>query len=124
KTDSKLGTILADSQGMTLYTLTSNGKAVACDATCASVWPPLELPPGVTVPSSGPGVTSLGTATGSNGTMIVTYQQLPLYRFTKDKDSGDAYGEGLQSFGGTWHVVKTGSAAAGTTPTSSSGSGY
>jgi predicted lipoprotein with Yx(FWY)xxD motif len=123
KTDPKLGTILADSQGMTLYTLTSNGKAVTCDATCASVWPPLELPPGVTTPSGGPGVTNLAAAAGPNGTMIVTFQGLPLYRFTKDKDSGDAYGEGLQSFGGTWHVVKTGKAA-GTTPTSSSGSGY
>src|SRR5438132_9571659 len=121
KTDTKLGTILADSQGMTLYTLTSNGKAVACDATCASVWPPLELPSGVTVPSGGSGVTNLGTVAGPNGIPIVTFQQLPLYRFTKDKDSGDAHGEGLQSFGGTWHVVKTGAAAAGTTRTSSSG---
>ena len=57
------------------------------------------------------------------GTTIVTFGALPMYRFSKDKDDGDAYGEGLQSFGGTWHVVKTG-AGASTTPTSSSGSGY
>jgi predicted lipoprotein with Yx(FWY)xxD motif len=123
KTDSKLGTILADSQGMTLYTLTSNGKAVACNATCAGVWPPLELAAGVTAATGGPGVTNLGTAPGPNGATIVTSGGLPLYRFTKDKDAGDAYGEGLQSFGGTWRVVKAGAAAA-TTATSSSGSGY
>jgi len=123
KTDSKLGTILADSQGMTLYTLTSNGKALSCNATCAAVWPPLELPAGVTAPTGGPGVTNLGTAPGLNGATIVTSGGLPLYRFSKDKDAGDAYGEGLQSFGGVWHAVKTGAAAA-TTPTTSSGSGY
>ena len=30
KKDPKLGNVLADSKGLTLYTLTSNGKAVAC----------------------------------------------------------------------------------------------
>jgi predicted lipoprotein with Yx(FWY)xxD motif len=124
KTDAKLGTILADSQGMTLYTLTSNGKAVACSAACAAVWPPLTLPAGVTTATGGAGITGLGTAAGASATMVVTIDGLPLYRFTQDKDSGDAYGEGLQSFGGTWHVVKTGAHAGASTSPTSGGSGY
>ena len=41
KKSDKLGTILADKSGMTLYTLTNNGKAVACTGACLQAWPPL-----------------------------------------------------------------------------------
>ena len=135
KTNATLGTILADSQGMTLYTLTSAGKPVACNATCSSVWPPLELPAGVTTPTGAPGVTGLGTTTGPNGTKQVTHGGLPLYRFSRDTASTDASGEGIQSFGGVWHVVKAGAAstvttiattpnATASTTSTTSGSGY
>jgi len=125
KTDAKLGQVLADSQGMTLYTLTNNGKPVACTGNCSAVWPPLELPAGVTTPTGGPGVTQLGTAPGPGGTTLVTIRGLPLYRFSRDKDSGDAYGEGIQSFGGVWHVAKVEAAASpASTPPTNSSSGY
>ncbi|MCA1656955.1 MAG: hypothetical protein LC713_04495 [Actinobacteria bacterium] len=42
-----------------------------------------------------------------NGTRLVTANNLPVYRFAKDTDDGDAYGDGIQSFG-AWHVVKAG----------------
>ena len=29
----------------------------------------------------------------------------PLYYFVKDKDAGDAYGEGLKNFGAEWYVL-------------------
>jgi predicted lipoprotein with Yx(FWY)xxD motif len=106
KADAKFGTILADDKGMTLYTLTSAGAAVTCDATCAAVWPPLELPSGASAPTSTPDVTGLGTTAGPNGTTIVTHDGLPLYRFSRDQTPADALGEGIQSFGGVWHVVK------------------
>jgi len=106
KTDSKLGAILADASGKTLYTLTNNGQAVACTDACIAVWPPLETPAGVTTPAGGPGVTGLGVAASPTGTQVVTSNGMPLYRFSKDADEGDTYGEGVQSFGGTWHVVK------------------
>src|SRR5205807_2547079 len=106
KTDAKLGTILADDKGMTLYTLTSAGAAVTCDATCTAVWPPLELPSGVLTPTSTPDVTGLGTTAGRTGTTIVTHDGLPLYRFSRDQTPADALGEGIQRFGGVWHVGK------------------
>jgi predicted lipoprotein with Yx(FWY)xxD motif len=120
KHDQKLGTILADNQGLTLYTLTSAGQPVPCTGPCLSVWPPLEVPAGVT-PTGAAGVTGLGTAPAPGGTQLVTFQGKPLYRFATDKDSGDAYGQGIKSFGGVWSVQQltaTSSAPAG------SGGGY
>jgi hypothetical protein len=52
----------------------------------------------------------------SNGMLQVTYAGMPLYRFAGDRAKGEANGEGLHSFGGTWHVL-TSSHAAGTTST-------
>lgn len=119
KVDPKLGEILADSTGLTLYTLTKNNAAVACDPTCAAIWPPLEVPPGGALPTGGVGVGTLGVAPGPANTQVVTYGNLPLYRFTKDKAPADVNGEGVSSFGGTWHVVKVGASATSTSTSSS-----
>ncbi len=107
KKNDKLGTVLADKAGMTLYTLTNNGKAVACTAACLKVWPPLDAPAGVSTPKGSAGITGLSTAAGSGGTHLLAVNGLPLYHFVQDKDGGDAYGEGIKSFGGVWHVAKT-----------------
>ncbi len=106
KTD-KLGTVLADKAGMTLYTLTKDGKAVDCTGPCLQAWPPLVAPAGVSTPKGAPGISGLSIAKGSGGTSLVAAGGLPLYHFIKDKDSEDAYGEGIASFGGVWHVSKT-----------------
>ena len=100
KHDGKLGTILADRKGLTLYTLTSGGRPVPCTGSCLTVWPPLEVPAGTT-PSGVPG---LGTAPAPapDGSQLVTFQGKPLYRFAKDTDGGDTYGQGVNSFGGVW----------------------
>jgi predicted lipoprotein with Yx(FWY)xxD motif len=118
KVDPKLGEILADSAGLTLYTLTNNNIGVACDPTCAAIWPPLEVPPGGALPTGGVGVGLLGAAPGPNNILLVTSGALPLYRFTKDKVPADVNGEGVKSFGGTWHVVKVGSPTSSTAPSS------
>ncbi|MDQ6927101.1 MAG: hypothetical protein M3159_00375 [Actinomycetota bacterium] len=128
KVDPKLGEILADNTGLTLYTLTANtltantvaanNVAVVCDPTCAAVWPPLEVPAGGLLPTGGIGVGVLGVAPGPNSTQLVTSGGLPLYRFSQDKAPADTKGEGVKSFGGTWHVVKTGAGATSTTSSS------
>src|SRR4051794_32348781 len=82
KVDPKHGEILADRTGLTLYTLTANNVAVACETTCPSVWPPLEVPAGGMLPTGGVGVGPLGVAPGPNSTLLVTSGGLPLYRFT------------------------------------------
>jgi predicted lipoprotein with Yx(FWY)xxD motif len=35
----------------------------------------------------------------------VTYNGHPLYFFARDKDDGDAYGQGISSFGSDWYVL-------------------
>ena len=47
----------------------------------------------------------LGTITRPDGTKQVTYKGHPLYYFSKDKDDGDSYGEGLKTFGSDWYVL-------------------
>jgi predicted lipoprotein with Yx(FWY)xxD motif len=47
----------------------------------------------------------LGTITRSDGSKQVTYKGHPLYLFAKDKDGGDAYGQGIKSFGAGWYAL-------------------
>jgi predicted lipoprotein with Yx(FWY)xxD motif len=101
---SKFGTILVDSQGRTLYTLTNNNAAVPCAGACQTVWPPALLLAGQQ--PAGSGVSNVSTASGSSGQQV-TYKGLPLYRFSGDVTSGATNGDGINSFGGIWHVVKT-----------------
>jgi predicted lipoprotein with Yx(FWY)xxD motif len=115
----KLGPVLVDSAGKTLYTLTNTaGAPVPCTGQCLTFWPPLVLPAGATTATGAAGVTGLATVTTSGG-MQVTKDGAPLYRFSADAAAGDTNGEGISSFGGTWHAVKV-SAAPGAAPTSAS----
>jgi predicted lipoprotein with Yx(FWY)xxD motif len=114
-----VGTVLVDAQGHTLYTLTNNGAAVACTGTCAAAWPPLTVAAGAKVKGA-KGTKALSVA---SDTHQVTSKGLPLYRFSGDTQAKQANGEGLNSFGGTWHVVKL-SGATTTKSTTSTTSGY
>lgn len=111
------GSILVNSQGMTLYTLSSEGNgAFTCTGSCLGVWPALLLPAGTT-PTAGAGVTgTIGVVTRPDGGTQVTYNGFPLYTYVGDSAPGDATGDGITSFGGTWHVVKL-AAAPVTSPT-------
>jgi predicted lipoprotein with Yx(FWY)xxD motif len=115
-----VGVILVDSTGHALYTLTdATGAAVACTGPCLSVWPPLTVTGKV---KAAKGVKSLSKTAD---TSQVTSKALPLYRFAADTAADQAKGEGISSFGGTWHVVKVkGSAGASKSKSTSTTSGY
>jgi predicted lipoprotein with Yx(FWY)xxD motif len=123
--NSSKGTILVDSEGKTVYTLTNAGQPVPCTGACVSVWPPLMLPAGVTTATGGSGVTGLGTV-AANGGQQVTVNGAPLYHFSGDQGAGSTNGDGINSFGGTWNVAKAGGGGASpsTTGMTRSGSGY
>ena len=81
------------------------GDPVECTGPCLGAWP-LELPDGTTEPTAPEGV-ALTVVDGPDGSKLVAADGLPLYTFAGDGSEADAKGEGLQSFGGTWRVVKT-----------------
>ncbi len=103
---SKLGTILAvGSKKMTVYMFEGDkGAASSCTGACASVWPPVTTSGGPTA-SGAASSADLSTITRSDGATQVTYKGHPLYFFAKDKDSGDAYGQGVHGFGADWYVL-------------------
>jgi predicted lipoprotein with Yx(FWY)xxD motif len=107
-----VGTVLVNSKGQTLYMLTSEkGGKITCtdDNGCTKVWPDTELPEGVTSATAGSGIRSslLGTVKNSAGELYVTYHGWPLYTYTGDNGPGQANGEGITAFGGTWYVLST-----------------
>ena len=52
----------------------------------------------------------VGTAALPDGSMIVTYNKMPLYTFIKDTKAGDVAGQGV---GSVWFVVSPDGKAVG-----------
>jgi predicted lipoprotein with Yx(FWY)xxD motif len=103
--NSRLGKILVDSHGRTLYLFKKDkGKKSACFGSCAQFWPPLRAA-GKPKAGSGAKASLLGTIKRSDGAAQVTYNGHPLYLFVMDKKAGDTNGEGVTAFGGTWFAV-------------------
>jgi predicted lipoprotein with Yx(FWY)xxD motif len=102
---SKLGKILVDSTGRTLYLFKADtGMASTCDGACASAWPPLTT---AGQPTAGAGVSGskLGTTKRSDGSTEVTYNGHPLYKFAGDGAPGQTTGQGVDGFGAEWYVL-------------------
>ncbi len=109
--NAKLGQILVDGAGKTLYLFVADsGSSSTCYTSCAQLWPPV-LTSGP--PQAGTGTTAslLGTTTRTDGKTEVTYGGHPLYYFVSDKQAGDATGQGVNSFGALWWVVSPSGAA-------------
>jgi predicted lipoprotein with Yx(FWY)xxD motif len=110
-TNAKLGSILVDDKGMTIYLFVADtGMASTCYTACATIWPPV-LTTGAPQAGTGAQASLLGTTTRTDGTVEVTYADHPLYYFFKDKATGDATGQGINGFGGLWWVLSPAGAA-------------
>jgi predicted lipoprotein with Yx(FWY)xxD motif len=118
-----MGTVLVDARGFTLYVLsTETSGKIMCTGSCATAWPPLLLPGGVTSATAGTGVSAskLGTIKRPDGGTQVTYNGMPLYLFTSDQSAGKATGQGVAGFS---VVTVTGSGAPSSSPAGSSSGG-
>ena len=101
KDDPKLGKLLTDPAGRTLYWFTKDKPGVSnCSGGCLAIWPPFTSSGALTLPAGVPG--KLSTITGSNGSAQVSYDGMPLYYYSKDTQPGDTAGEGVLK---TWFVV-------------------
>ena len=102
---SKLGTILVDSRGHTLYLymFDTNGSSSCTNVdSCYKTWPPLMA---TGTPHAGRGVDPilLGTVHRIRPAgRQVTYNGHPLYRYSQDTKAGQIKGQGLFSL---WYVV-------------------
>lgn len=106
----RLGTVLTGSDGASLYLLSSaSGDPVHCDGACLSIWPPVVVPSSVRRVRAGRDVAGhLGLVPRSSATEQVTDNGYPLYTFAGDSRPGQTKGQGVVSFGGTWHLVRAG----------------
>ena len=106
-----------------VYDLTGDSKShPECTAAngCFTFWAPLKVPSGKT-PTKAPGIKGKLSLWHRDGFAQVLLSGHPLYYFVGDAMADDATGEGIVSFGGTWHVWKalSGSPAGGTGSTMS-----
>ena len=99
------GPILVDSDGVAVYIYTKdtqNGTTSACtDEECTSEWTPVSTQ-GAPVAGAGAIQDLLGTITGPDGAMQVTYNGWPLYYSNADNGSGSTNGQGLEN---EWFLV-------------------
>jgi predicted lipoprotein with Yx(FWY)xxD motif len=100
--NARLGSLLVDANGMTLYLFTKDSPNTStCYGKCASAWPAL-LTAGNAVAGNGVDASKLGTTTRTDGGTQATYNGWPLYYFAKDKQAGDTAGQGV---GSVWYLV-------------------
>ena len=119
----RFGKILVNASGLTLYTfeIDSPTESKCTDSGCVTYWPPLTVNG---LPAAGSGVSGkLATITRPDGSQQLTYNGKPLYTFKLDQKPGDATGDGINQYGGVWHVVSlSGSPSSGNnTPSGSYG---
>jgi predicted lipoprotein with Yx(FWY)xxD motif len=102
---SKLGTMLVDSSGRSLYLFEADkGPSSTCSGSCAAAWPPLTTSG---APKAGGGVKQalLGTTKRKDGSTEVTYHGHPLYYYAGDSAPGATTGQALDQFGAEWYVL-------------------
>jgi predicted lipoprotein with Yx(FWY)xxD motif len=99
-----VGDVLVDAAGRTLYVFSPDKRhAPTCTGPCTAAWPPLL----VRHVQAGNGARKrlLGSVKTKDGRRQATYDGWPLYTFSGDSKAGQANGQGLKGFGGTWSTI-------------------
>jgi predicted lipoprotein with Yx(FWY)xxD motif len=117
--------IVVNARGMTLYLLTGDApRHLKCThrlvggLDCLTIWKPLTVRTSSTSRiKAGPGVTGrLGLVKRAKNSYQVTLRGIPLYTYVGDSRRGDVNGEGIRSFGGTWHTLPASTRSPSTKP--------
>lgn len=98
--ETSLGTVLTDTDGMTLYLYTRDepGKSNCYDR-CAQNWPPLDAS------GDARGAGKFSVVERQDGTHQWAYDGDPLYLWVNDQNPGDVTGQGV---GDVWFVIEAG----------------
>ncbi|MFC8224910.1 SCO0930 family lipoprotein [Streptomyces sp. NPDC057287] len=99
----KLGEVLTDSEGFTLYRFdkdTAEPPASNCEGDCAKAWP--AVPAENATAAAGTEASLIGEVTRTDGTKQLTVAGWPMYRYAQDAAPGDAKGQGV---GNTWFAA-------------------
>ncbi len=100
--------VAVNSRGVTIYQLgPETARHLVCRSqACFAAWPPLKAKGAVTKMAGVSG--KLGTIK-RDGFTQVTLNGKPVYTFIEDNGRrGEAEGDGINNFGGVWHVVREG----------------
>jgi predicted lipoprotein with Yx(FWY)xxD motif len=99
---SNLGWVLAEANGMVVYTYggDTKGGSPTCTGACEALWPAVTGSPAASPDVTLPG--TLGTVSMSNGAKQITYNGYPLYTL-KGAGALSTRGQGIE---GKWHVIK------------------
>jgi predicted lipoprotein with Yx(FWY)xxD motif len=115
-------TVLVNARGRTLYELSpeTTHHLLCKSSACFSFWPPLKVSSAKAKLVKGAGVKGKLGIIKRHGFFQVTLSGRPLYRFSQDSAKGQAHGQGIMGFGGTWHVVAESAASSTTGATTTS----
>jgi len=75
-------------------------NASTCSGACAGNWPPVTVVAGTSLPS--PWTSFLR----GDGTTQLAYKGRAVYTFAFDTSAGQTSGDGVNAFGGLWHIAR------------------
>ena len=94
----KMGLVLTDRTGMTLYTLESDpADGTNCYGPCARTWPPLRAPEAAVAYGE------MTVINRNDGAPQWGYRSKALYTWHRDKNPGDVTGHNI---GNVWHAAR------------------
>jgi predicted lipoprotein with Yx(FWY)xxD motif len=105
----KTEAIAVNSKGRAVYSLTGDSKRhpeCVTSNMCLKFWFPVTVKSAKTKPVLAKGIKGKVSLWHRLGFFQVVVGGHPLYTFRFDSKKDNATGEGIMSFGGTWHVIK------------------
>jgi predicted lipoprotein with Yx(FWY)xxD motif len=118
RTAGSLGKVLAAPNARTLYRLSPETRSnVLCKSSaCLRIWKPLLVRSKSTTVRLPAGVTGTIGFLKRGTRYQVTLSSRPLYTYASDSRAGEANGQRIRSFGGTWLVIKIATRSPAPTP--------
>lgn len=119
--DSELGEVVTDSEGFTLYRFendTADPPTSNCEGDCLTAWPAVPAEDASATEGIDPEL--LGEVERSDGSLQLTLNGWPVYRYAEDTAPGDVNGHGV---GGVWNALAPNGAPAGSDAAEGGGGG-